>query len=318
MRDGFGRGRERRCAASSPAAREPMPAPADAVGRGCVFARASISLGKKPRRRCAPARRRVRAPPQRERARAAAAPSRVRAFAAAGDRPRWRMPAPPSRRNLARRRADAVARRARPPLSRSVSRARRRRAARAFRQTRDIRREPPPRRSRVALERARTRRRIPPPARAASDARAANAPADAVARIRRRRAPTRSALASDRPTVADGGKKFAHFRAFGLVRRENGGVGGKEFFLPVQVVAHAFAASANARAHRSAREKEKRERAETRATLGFQRCDGNSFARCARCARVRPRRARSRRPRRSGRRGEEKIAGVVDSRKKRD
>ncbi|ALN90080.1 hypothetical protein LG3211_1104 [Lysobacter gummosus] len=56
---------------------------------------------------------------------------------------------------------------------------------------------------------------------------------------------------SRRPSNARAGqKKFAHFRAFGLVRREIRHPRGEEFFLPVQVAADAFEAFANARAHR--------------------------------------------------------------------
>ncbi|MET4728454.1 hypothetical protein ABIE09_002264 [Lysobacter enzymogenes] len=180
--------------------------------------------------------------------------------------------------------------------------------------------------ARAAFERARIGPSIPSNSargvrrarRACTSNLAACAIAGIGARVGGGRHRTRPASAKGRPTVVDGGKKFAHFRAFGLVRREIGGVRGTEFFLPIQVAARASNASANARAHRSMRAKEKRERAETRATLGFQRCDGNSFARCAARARVSRRRALARRSRRRGRRGEEKFAGVVDSRKKRD
>ncbi|MBT2746434.1 MULTISPECIES: hypothetical protein [unclassified Lysobacter] len=62
--------------------------------------------------------------------------------------------------------------------------------------------------------------------------------------------PTRRERARRPSSAREGQKKFAHFRAFGLVRREIRHPRGEEFFLPVQVVADACEAFANARAHR--------------------------------------------------------------------
>ncbi|UZW59677.1 hypothetical protein [Lysobacter enzymogenes] len=140
----------------------------------------------------------------------------------------------------------------------------------------------PPWRSRATGARAARCARVGEPRRRRGDGVASLPPTPA----RRASAPARSrvpvadaaVVAADLPDAGRGEKKFAHFRAFGLVRREIGGVGGREFFLPVQVVANASRASANARAHRAMREKKKRDNAETRATLGFQRSSRNSFA----------------------------------------
>ncbi|WP_139178619.1 hypothetical protein [Lysobacter sp. yr284] len=214
-----------------------------------------------------------------------------------------------------RTRRRFVGQAARAPLSRSVSRAPRRRrqcacggvAAASARDRRGRRTLRSRRRTATA---ARRRRRA-----AAAVARAHRAVrADAFARA----VADAAVVAADLPDAGRGEKKFAHFRAFGLVRREIGGVGGREFFFPVQVAANASRASANACAHRAMREKKKRDCAETRATLGFQRGRRNSFAQRSLRACVVARCARARRPSRAGRAGEEKIAGVVDSCKKRD
>jgi hypothetical protein len=62
--------------------------------------------------------------------------------------------------------------------------------------------------------------------------------------------PTRRERARRPSSARAGQKKFAHFRAFGLVRREIRHPRGEEFFLPVQVGADAFEAFANARTRR--------------------------------------------------------------------
>lgn len=146
----------------------------------------------------------------------------------------------------------------------------------------------------------------------------------AVGRVRSpssRRRTARSPASTTAAAVASaarGRKKFAHFRAIGLVRREIGGRRGPEFFLPVQVVGIVRDTLRARRARVEKTGRKKRERAESRATLGFQRRRTKRASNASMRARVFRTRARRRRRGVPGERSEKKIGRVVDSHKKRD